>query len=133
MSTGQLQQKRFDDPDETRLFTDGKGRVDIVTVGDTPIGLGRFEPGWRWSINVKPMAGTDSCQVLHTGYVISGRMAVRMDNGEEREFGPGDAFLMPSGHDAWIVGEEPCELVDFTGMRTYAATTRERPTGEERT
>ena len=122
MSNASLQQKRFDQPDERRLFTDGKGRVDIVTVGDVPIGLGRFEPGWRWSVNGKPMAGTDSCQALPTGYVISGRMAVRMDDGEELEFGPGDAFLMPAGHDAWTVGDEPCELVDFTGMHTYAAT-----------
>ena len=121
MDIQSLQRKRFDRPEETRLFTDDKGRVDIVTVGDEAIGLGHFEPGWRWSLNVKPIAGTDSCQALHTGFVLSGRMVVRMDDGEELEFGPGDAFLMPPGHDAWIVGDEPCELVDFTGMRTYAA------------
>lgn len=115
-----LQRKSFAQPEETRVFTDGKGKVDIVTVGDGPIGLGRFEPGWRWSANVKPLAGTDSCQSHHTGYVISGRMVVRMTDGEEEEFGPGDAFVMPAGHDAWIVGDEPCVLVDFTGMRTYA-------------
>ena len=124
MGSSTLERKRFDHPDETRPFTDGKGKIDVVTLGGTPVGFGRFEPGWRWSTNVKPIAGTESCQALHTGYVLSGRMAVRMDNGEQQEYGPGDAFLMPPGHDAWIVGDEACELVDFTGMQTYAASNR---------
>ncbi len=115
-----LQGKSFDSPDETRTFTDGKGKVDVVVLGDTPIGRGRFEPGWRWSVNVKPLTKTESCQALHTGYVLRGRMVVRMDGGDEREFGPGEAFVMPPGHDAWIVGDEPCELIDFTGMKVYA-------------
>jgi hypothetical protein len=119
-----LQKKRFEEPDETRPFTDGKGKLDLVTLGNTPIGLGRFEPGWRWSTNVKSIAGTDSCQALHTGYILAGHMTVRMDDGEEQAYGPGDAFLMPPGHDAWIVGDEPCELIDFTGMHSYAASKR---------
>ena len=117
---GQLQRKSFDQPDETRTFTDGKGKVDVVTVGDGPIGRGRFEPGWRWSQNVKPIAGTDSCQVEHIGYVLEGRMALQMDDGTEREFGPGDTFHMPPGHDAWIVGDEACVLLDFGGLKGYA-------------
>jgi quercetin dioxygenase-like cupin family protein len=118
-TTTALEQKSFDSPDETRPFVD-KGKAEIVTVGGVDIGRGTFEPGWRWSEHVKPLAGTDSCQAPHTGYVLSGRMVIRMDNGEEREFGPGDVFYMPPGHDAWIVGDEACTLIDFTGMKRYA-------------
>ena len=71
------------------------------------VGHGTFEPGWRWSEHVKPLSGTDSCQVEHIGYVLKGRMKVVMDGGEELEVGPGDVFHMPPGHDAWIVGDEP--------------------------
>ena len=117
---GDLAQKRFESPDETRTFTDGKGKVDIVSVGQLKIGRGVFEPGWRWSEHVKPIAGTDSCQAVHTGYVLEGRMVVRMDDGNEVEYGPGDAFYMPAGHDAWIVGDEPCVMIDVTGMANYA-------------
>ena len=119
----ELAGKRFEDPDEVREFTDGKGRVDLVDLNGHAIGLGTFEPGWRWSQNVKPMAGTDSCQVEHIGYVLEGRMALKMDDGTEREFGPGDAFHMPPGHDAWIVGEETCKLLDFGGLKGYAQAT----------
>ena len=84
------------------------------------IGLGTFEPGWRWSENVKPLASTDSCQVEHIGYVLQGRMALKMDDGKEHEFGPGDTFHMPPGHDAWIVGDEKCVLLDFGGLKGYA-------------
>lgn len=121
-----LEGKSFDHPEETRTFADDTGKVDVVTIGDVAVGRGLFEPGWRWSLHVKPIASTDSCQALHTGYILSGRMVVRMDDGDEHEFGPGDAFLMPPGHDAWIVGDEPCELIDFTGMRNYAADRDER-------
>jgi hypothetical protein len=72
--------------------------------------VGGIEPGWKWSNDVKPLAGTDSCQVAHVGYVISGRMVVRMD----------EAFNMPPGHDAWTVGDEACVLVDFGGLKGYA-------------
>ena len=88
--------------------------------GGLTIGRATYEPGWRWSENVKPLAGTDSCQVDHIGYMLEGRMALRMDDGTEREFGPGDAFHMPPGHDAWIVGDERCVLVDFGGLKGYA-------------
>jgi quercetin dioxygenase-like cupin family protein len=117
---GQLTTKRFEAPDETRMFADAKGKVDIVSVGELQIGRGVFEPGWRWSEHVKPIVGTDSCQAVHTGVVLEGRMAVRMDDGTEAEYGPGDAFHMPAGHDAWIVGDEPCVLYDVTGMANYA-------------
>ena len=79
-----------------------------------------FEPGWRWSDHVKPIAGTDSCQAAHTCYFLSGRMKVVMDDGEEIEYGPGDFAIMPRGHDAWIVGDEACILLDFGGLKGYA-------------
>lgn len=117
--TRELTAKSFTAPDETRPFKD-KGRMEVVRLGDTTVGKGTFEPGWRWSEHVKPIAGTDSCLVQHVGYVLSGRMKVVMDDGAAVEVGPGDAFVMPAGHDAWTVGSEPCVLLDFGGLSTYA-------------
>jgi quercetin dioxygenase-like cupin family protein len=114
-----LQTKSLDRPDETRPLA-GKGKVDIVKLGELTVGRAVFEPGWRWSEHVKPLAGTDSCQVHHNGYILSGRMRVRMDDGTEAEAGPGDVFVVPPGHDAWTVGDEPIVALDFSGMDTYA-------------
>jgi len=111
---------RATEPDEVREFLDGKGRVALSHLSTGDAGFGTFEPGWRWSEHVKPLSGTDSCQVEHIGYVLEGRMALRMDDGTEREFGPGDTFHMPPGHDAWIVGDETCKLLDFGGLKGYA-------------
>src|SRR2546430_11228958 len=86
-----LQKKSLDKPDETRPFK-AKGNVQIVKLGSVVVGRGTFEPGWRWSEHVKPIAGTDTCQSAHTGYAVSGRMTVRMDDGTEDSIGPGDAF-----------------------------------------
>src|SRR5438067_9609103 len=96
----------FDKPDETRQFA-GHGKVDIVKLGGGVVGKGVFEPGWRWSQDVKPIAKTESCQVHHLGYVISGRMRIRMDDGTETEVGSGDVMDIEPGHDAWVVGNEP--------------------------
>jgi quercetin dioxygenase-like cupin family protein len=115
-----LQRKPLEQPDETRTFKDRKGKVDLVTVGDHTIGRCVFEPGWRWSQHVKPLVGTSSCQVSHTGHMIEGRMTVEMDDGDRVEYGPGDAFFMPPGHDAWVVGDKRCVMIDFTGMADYA-------------
>jgi quercetin dioxygenase-like cupin family protein len=122
-STSKLERKSLSSPEETRPFKDGKGKLEIVVVGGHTMGRGTFEPGWRWSEHVKPIAGTPSCQAKHTGYVVEGRMAVRMDDGAEVEYGPGDAFYMPPGHDAWIVGDRRCVLIDFTGVGSYAKPT----------
>lgn len=113
------QVKRFDAPDETRPFH-AHGHLDLVNLSSGAVGLGTFEAGWRWSSDVKPLAGTDSCQVSHIGYVLSGRMGVTMDNGTEIEIGPGDVAYLPAGHDAWTIGDEPCLLVDFGGLTGYA-------------
>jgi len=114
-----LEVKSFDSPDETRPF-EGKGQADVVNVGGQVIGRGTFEPGWRWSNNVKPIAGTDSCQVSHLGYVMSGRMRVFMDDGSEGEAGPGDVVAIPPGHDAEVVGDEACVVLDFGEFGDYA-------------
>jgi len=111
--------KSLDEPDETRPTAD-RGRVDIVTLGEVMVGRSTFEPGWRWSEHVAPIAHTDLCQIAHTGYVISGRMAVRLADGSEAVVSAGDAILIPPGHDAWVIGEVPCVTVDFTGIENFA-------------
>lgn len=111
--------KSFDSPDEVREF-EGKGRAKVVQLAGHTIGMGTFEPGWKWSENVKPIAGTDSCQVSHLGYVLSGSMHVRMDDGSEVEIGAGDVVAIPPGHDAEVTGPEPCVMVDFGEFGDYA-------------
>jgi hypothetical protein len=111
--------KSFESPDETRPF-EGKGKADVLQIGGQTVGRGVFEPGWKWSENVKPIAGTDSCQVSHLGYCLSGRMKVYMDDGSEMEVGPGEVAAIPPGHDAEVVGEEDCVFVDFGEFGDYA-------------
>ncbi len=111
--------KNFDSPDETRPF-EGKGQAEVVNVAGRTIGKATFEPGWRWSENVKPIAQTDSCQVSHLGYCVSGRMKIFMDDGSEAEVGPGDVAAIPPGHDAEIVGDEPCVMLDWSGRANDA-------------
>ena len=111
--------KSFDAPDEVRPF-EGKGQAEAVNIAGHTVGRATFEPGWRWSVNVKPIAQTDSCQVDHLGYCVSGRMRVTMDDGTQSEIGPGDAFHIAPGHDAEIVGDEACVMVDFGDFGDYA-------------
>ena|SRR5215210_7682126 len=118
-STATVAVKRFDSPDEVRPFV-GHGHVDVVEVGGRPVGRGEFEPGWRWSQDVKPIAGTDSCQVSHLGYVESGRMRIYMDDGSRQDLGPGDVVAIPPGHDAETLGDEPCVVLDFGEITEYA-------------
>jgi quercetin dioxygenase-like cupin family protein len=114
-----LEKKNFASPDEVRPMA-GKGQIEIVKLGDGVVGKATFEPGWRWSTHVKPIAGTESCQATHLGYVISGHQKVALDNGSELELGPGDVFAIPPGHDGWVVGDEPLVMVDFAGMEHFA-------------
>jgi Cupin domain len=114
-----MEVKSFDSPDETRPF-EGKGKADVVMIGGRAVGRGTFEPGWKWSENIKPIAGTDSCQTSHLGYVMSGRMRVKMDDGAEQEVGPGDVVAIPPGHDAETVGDEACIVLDFGEFGEYA-------------
>jgi mannose-6-phosphate isomerase-like protein (cupin superfamily) len=112
--------KSLDNPDEKRTFR-SHGFLDIVSLSDDfVIGKGVFEPGWKWSNDVKPLAETSSCQAEHHGYCISGTMVIRMDNGDQFEIRAGDAFTIPPGHDAWVIGEEACEMVDVSGFQNYA-------------
>ena len=118
-SSSKIQKKNLDSsPDDTRKFE--KGKVEIVNFGNMTIGRAIFEPGWSWSKCVKPIVNTNSCQAPHTQYVISGRLKVVMDDGTEEEFGPGDAAIIPPGHDAWVVGNESVVAIDFTGLKDYA-------------
>ena len=113
-----LERKSFDHPEETRPIP--KGRIEVVKLGEVTAMRTRFEPGWRWSECVKPMVGTESCQVGHLMHVVSGRMGVRMDDGSGAEFGPGDVGVIPPGHDAWIIGDVPFVGIDFQGGAVYA-------------
>ena len=114
-----VRKKATSKPDETRKFVD-KGKVDTFTFEDRTIAIGTFEPGWKWSSHVKPIAGTDTCKSPHFGYVVSGRMRIKGDDGSEEEFATGDIFMIEPGHDAWIVGNDTCRLVDFALSPTYA-------------
>jgi len=114
----QMIKKNFDAPDETRPIPHGK--VEVVNFGELQPMRTTFEPGWRWSESVKPIVKTESCQVHHLTYFISGRMGVRMEDGSEAEFGPGDIGEIPSGHDAWVIGDEPVVGIDFRGGAIYA-------------
>jgi hypothetical protein len=114
----------FAKPDDTTPFPNG--HEDIVSVAGTPIGLGTFEPGWRWSNDVRPLVGTDACPVHHTGYVLSGRIHIELPDGAAIDLGPGDLFDAPSGHDGWVVGDEPCVILDWSGkVSDYAKPVRE--------
>jgi hypothetical protein len=99
-----VEARDFESPDETR--TPEKTQVAVVRLGTTTAARFTFEPGWRWSECIKPVAGTDSCQVRHVGVVSTGRMAVRHDDGTELEIGAGEAYVIEPGHDAWILGDE---------------------------
>jgi quercetin dioxygenase-like cupin family protein len=113
-----LESKPLNQPDETRPIE--KGTVEIVQLDGASVMRTTFEPGWRWSECVKPVAGTDSCQTHHVGYTVSGRMHVVMDDGSELDIAPGEAFQIPPGHDAWIEGDETFVAVDFRGGPAYA-------------
>ena len=119
ISRSKLQVKRGAAPDETRPFQ-GHGHAEVHKLGEAAVMRGVFEPGWKWSNDVKPIAGTTSCQAPHLCYCVSGRMRIRMDDGQEDEIGPGDFMRIEPGHDAWVVGNEACVLVDFGGFESYA-------------
>jgi hypothetical protein len=109
-----LDSENIDAPHQTRPFRE-HGHMDVVTVGDFTLGNGTFEPGWRWSADVKPIAGPDACRIRHTGICVTGRMGVRMDHGTQCRIGPGDVVLIEPGYDAWVIGDEAC-VMDDTGM-----------------
>jgi hypothetical protein len=113
-----LEVKSFSKPDEVRTFD--KGKVELIKVGGAVIGLATFQPGWKWSEAVKPIAKTESCEAPHFQYQVSGTLRIRMDDGTERDVKAGEVALIPPGHDGWVVGNEPVVIVDFQGMADYA-------------
>lgn len=113
-----LERKSLGEADEVISFS--KGRVEIVKLPGLTLGRAILEPGWRWSNDVKPQAGTDSCEGAHAAYLVSGRMHVRMDDGSELDLGPGDAHVVSAGHDAWVVGDEPAITIDVIGVDEFA-------------
>jgi hypothetical protein len=110
--------QNFNQPSETRTFP--KGKLDLLQIGGATVGRAVFEPGWRWSTSLKPIANTDSCEAAHFNYHISGTLRIRMDDGTEFDCKAGDVSVLPPGHDAWVIGSEPAVLVDFQGMVDYA-------------
>lgn len=110
--------RSFDTPDETRSA--GTGKAEIIGVDDLTMMRITLPPGWQWSEQLKAVAGTESRQAPHFQYVISGRLGVRMDDGAEATFVPGDLSVLPPGHDAWVLGDEPCVLIDVTGAQVWA-------------
>jgi hypothetical protein len=113
-----MQKKNLARPDEKRSFA--KGEVEVVNVGGVTFGRATLQPGWKWSTCIKPIVNTKSCEASHLQYHISGRLHVRMDDGSEEEFGPGEVSHLPPGHDAWVVGNEPVVVIDITGMGEFA-------------
>jgi hypothetical protein len=116
---GAMEHKNFDKPEETRKFA-GHGWADAVQLGGKTVLRGHFQPGWRWSNDLKPIAKTDLCQVSHLGYCLEGRMKVTMKDGTEYEMGPGDAVAIPPGHDAEVIGDQTCLFLDFGEVAQYA-------------
>jgi len=113
-----MEKKTLNSPDETRTFE--KGKVELASLGGITFGWANFEPGWRWSESIKPIVKTEYCEAPHVNYHVSGQLRIRMADGTEQEFGPGDVGVVPPGHDAWVVGNEPVVVVDISGMREYA-------------
>ncbi len=113
-----IQKKTLNSPDEVRTFELGK--LELASVGTVTFGRATLHPGWKWSESVKPIVKTEYCEAPHVQYHVSGRIRVRMADGTEEEFGPGDVSLLPPGHDAWVVGDEPVVVIDVSGMKEYA-------------
>ena len=113
-----LKSKSFDTPDETRA--PDKTKVEVVRLDDVTVARITFQPGWRWSDCVKPVAGTESCQARHVGTLVSGRLHVVHTDGSEAEMGPGEAYVIEPGHDAWVVGDDVTVGYEFESAETYA-------------
>jgi hypothetical protein len=110
--------KSFNKPDEVRTFP--KGKLELIKIGGAVVGRATFEPGWKWSTSVQPLVKTKSCEAPHFQYHVSGTIKILMDDGKQFECKAGDVSLLPEGHDAWVVGNEPVIIVDFQGMIDYA-------------
>ena len=114
---GEIKTKKFDEPDESLTLPNLIGQ--IVVLGEIYISRTVSQPGWRWSIDVKPLAGTEWCQFHHQGVALSGQMHIMTAEGAQRIIGPGEAYDIPPGHDAWVVGDEPAISIEFQGVRGW--------------
>ncbi len=119
-----MEVKNFDTPDEVRKFD--KGKLELMKIGGAVVGRAIFQPGWKWSKSVKPIAKTESCEAPHFQYHVSGTIRIKMDDGTEVDIKPGGVSFVPTGHDAWVVGDEPVVIVDFQGMVDYAKATAKK-------
>jgi quercetin dioxygenase-like cupin family protein len=118
ISVTRLEAKSHGAPDEVR--SPAKSRVEVVRLEGLTIGRFNFEPGWRWSECIKPVVKTETCQLSHAGYVVSGTMTVRLNDGTEKTLVAGDSYTIPPGHDAWIVGNEPFVGIEVMSADIYA-------------
>ncbi|MEK6564995.1 MAG: cupin domain-containing protein [Candidatus Omnitrophota bacterium] len=119
-----MEAKSFNSPDEIRTFE--KGKLQLLNIAGVTIGKAVFEPGWKWSTSLKYIAKTKSCEAPHFQYHVSGTLKVVMDDGTEKELKAGDVSFLPSGHDAWVIGNEPVVVVDFQGMVDYAQASKKK-------
>jgi quercetin dioxygenase-like cupin family protein len=108
-----IQKKNFEKPDETQ--TPPNARIENIRIGDMTVSKQTYQPGWQWSKHIKPIVGTNSCQVHHFGVLLSGRLGARANDGQEIEFGPGDVADIPPGHNGWVIGNEPAVFYAFIG------------------
>jgi hypothetical protein len=119
-TTQPLEHRTFEKPDEVR--EGGNWRLELMNLaGGAQVGRITVQPGWRWSTDVRPVAGTELCEAPHQQYQVSGRIRIRMADGTEFESGPGEVTSLPSGHDAWVVGDEPVVAIDWQGASVWAA------------
>lgn len=118
MSVSTFAAKSHDKPDEVR--SPDKTRVEVVRLPGFTLGRLKMQPGWRWSACIKPVVGTDSCQVSHVGHAVSGRLTVKMDDGSQKSIAAGDSYTIPPGHDAWVEGNEPFVCIEVMSAEQYA-------------
>jgi quercetin dioxygenase-like cupin family protein len=118
MNVGSLAAKSHDNPDEVR--SPSKTRVEVVRLPGFTLGRFKLQPGWRWSECVKPVVGTESCQVAHVGHVVSGRITIQMKDGTRKTIEPGMSYTIPPGHDAWVEGSEPFVCIEVMSAEEYA-------------
>ena len=118
-SVPKLQSGNFNRPDENRTLD--HGRIELVNLGEESVGRQVLDPGWRWSVHVKPIVGTAYCEFHHRGLLMSGRLHVEMADGTVMEVGPDSVYEIPPGHDAWVIGDEPAISITWSGIRTWGA------------